>query len=136
MDDSIAAKKILDDGNICVLCYKGMVFTNNKKGIIPLMEFLDSKFDFSMFSSAHDYIDLHEAILYVKLGIKNIYANKITNSAKELFSKNDIVYHYKENVDSKSNDYEYQFYEVVKDIDDIDLQIKLLKEKLEELKEV
>lgn len=136
MDDSLAAKKILDDGNICVLCYKGMVFTNNKKGIIPLMEFLDSKFDFSMFSSAHDYIDLHEAILYIKLGIKNIYANKLTNSAKDLFKKHEIVCHYSEIVESESNSYEYQFYEAVKDIEDIDLQIKLLKEKLEELKEV
>ena len=48
----------------------------------------------------------------------------------------EIVCHYSEIVESESNSYEYQFYEVVKDIEDIDLQIKLLKEKLEELKEV
>ena len=136
MDDCLAAKRVLDDGNSCVLCYKGMVFTNNKKSLLPLMEFLDSKFDFSMFSSANKYVDLHHALFYVKLGIKNIYADKLTSSAKELFDKYSFTYHYKELVDFSINSYEYQFYEVVKNITDIDLGIKLLKEKIMELKEV
>ena len=136
MDDSLAAKKILDEGNMCVLCYNGMVFTNNKKGVLPLIEFLDSNFDFSMFSSAKDYIDLQEAILYLKLGIKNIYARKLTKEAKKLFDDSNFTYHYSELVDSTCDSYEYKFYEVIKDIEDIDLKIKLLKEKLEELKEV
>ena len=136
MDDSLAAKKILDEGNICVLCYKGMVFTNNKKGILPLLEFLDSKFDFSMFSSAKKYVDIHEAILYVKLGIKDIYAEKITNEAIEVFTNNDIKYHYSELVDPTIDSYEYQFHEIIKNLCDIDLQIQKLKEKISELKEV
>ena len=136
MDDCLAAKRVLDDGNSCVLCYKGMVFTNNKKSLLPLMEFLDSKFDFSMFSSASNYVDLHHAMFYVKLGIKNIYADKLTKPAKELFDKYSFTYHFKELVDFSINAYEYQLYELVKDITDIDLGIKLLEENIKETKEV
>lgn len=135
MDDSIAAKKILEDGNMCVLCYKGMVFTNNKKGIVPLNEFLDSKFDFSMFSSAKDFIGLPEAFFYVKLGIKNIYAKSITKDALMLFDSYGIIYHYKDIIEEKESTNSV-LYILVNNITDIDLGIKLLKEKLVELKEV
>ena len=77
MDDCLAAKKILDSGAKCVLCYKGMVLKNDKEGLTPLFEFIDSKFDFTMFSSAINLVDKASAFLFLKLGIKNIICYKI-----------------------------------------------------------
>ena len=97
--DLVAAKKILDSGKNAVLCYKGLVLTSNKSGITPLLEFLDSKMDFHEFASAYKKIGILEAIIFIKLNIKDIFTYSISNEAKKIFDSNNINCMYLENVD-------------------------------------
>ena len=88
--DLVAAKKVLDSGCNCVLCLKGLVLTSKKEVINSLIEFLDSKMDFKEFASAARIITELEAIIYIKLGIKDIFTYKLNKNAKELFDKHNI----------------------------------------------
>ena len=122
IDDCLAAKKILDSGATCVLCYKGMVLRNDKEGLTPLFEFIDSKFDFTMFSSAINKIDKASAFLYLKLGIKNLICYNITKSALDLLEKSNVEIHYNELIEINS-----KLEEELKDVFDIDLAYQIIK---------
>jgi len=122
MDDCLAAKKILDSGATCVLCYKGMVIKNDKEGLTPLFEFIDSKFDFTMFSSAIKRVDMIVAFLYLKLSIKNIICYEITKSALELLENNEVKVHYKDFIEIDS-----RLEEELKDINDIDSAYQIIR---------
>jgi hypothetical protein len=126
-NDCLAAKKILDGGNTCVIAYNGMVLTSKKEGLDALLDFINSKFDFSMFSAAVDYIDKAKAILLLKLGIKTFITYKLTNDAKLILEKYSINSNYKELVDEIDCNYK-TINEKLKDIEDYTIGYNLIME--------
>ena len=125
-DDLLAAKRVLDTGYTCVLCYKGMVFTSKKEGILPLVEFLDSKCDFKMFSICKKEINECSAILLVKFGINNISTYSLTKKAKNIFDNYGILCKYNELVDETSD----KFDNLLTDITNIDLAIQKINDEI------
>ena len=131
-EDCLAAKRVLDTGYTCVICYKGMVFSSNKENVLPLVEFLDSKFDFSMFSICNKIISKSIAVLIIKLKIKNVFTYILTSDAKELFDEYGINYRYNElvsNIENKDTNL-LELDNLIESIDDIDKSIDVIYRKI------
>ncbi len=94
MNDLTCAKEILKDGCTCVLCRNGEVLTSTLRGVKPLLDFYDSKKDFSGFSAADKVVGKGAAFLYVLLNIKTVYADVISKKAAKVFEQNGIEYEY------------------------------------------
>lgn len=77
------ARLMLNDGGFtCVLCRGEELFTSKKRGVAPLIEFLDSRKDFSGFSAADRVVGNGAAFLYVLLGVRELYAAVLSRDAK------------------------------------------------------
>lgn len=91
MNNLIKAMAILKDSEYtCVLCNEEDVITSTKRGVAPLLGFLDENKDYSNYSAADKVIGNGAAFLYVLLGIKKIYADVISQSALDTLKKHDI----------------------------------------------
>lgn len=74
----------------CVLCKDESIYTSTERGVIPLLDFLESDIDFSGFSAADKTVGNAAAYLYVLLGVKEVYANVMSKSAEKTLSENGI----------------------------------------------
>ena len=115
-NDTLTCKKVLDSGYNVVIGYKGMVLTSKKDNVVALLEFLDSKLDFTTFSVALKNLDLDSAYLLLKLGIKEIITYEINNSAKALLEKNKANISFKELINDDANYIEIELDEAVSKI--------------------
>lgn len=75
----------------CVLCKDELIYTSTERGVKPLLDFLESDVDFSGFSAADKTVGNAAAYLYVILGVKDVYANVMSESAEKTLSENGIV---------------------------------------------
>lgn len=90
-NDSVKAKLLLEDGNYtCVLCCDKEIFTSEKRGVAPLIDFLESGKDFSGFSAADRVVGNGAAFLYVLLGVKEVYAGVLSRAAKATLENSGI----------------------------------------------
>ncbi|MBP5445013.1 MAG: DUF1893 domain-containing protein [Acholeplasmatales bacterium] len=92
--DVIAAKKILDTNYTCVMCYKGAVLTSNKAYNEAVLDFYNSKFDFSMFSLAVTKIDKEISKIIIDMKIKNVFSYDISSTALNFLKDNEITPYY------------------------------------------
>ena len=93
--DLAKAKKILcDTGSTCVLCKGGSRVESQLRGVAPLVELLDMGMDFSGYSAADKVVGKGAALLYALLGIKEIYALVISESALSVLQNNSIICSY------------------------------------------
>lgn len=65
----------------CVLCYEEQVLICHERGVKPLLQWLESGEDFHLFSAADKVVGNGAAFLYVLLGIKELHAGVISQSA-------------------------------------------------------
>lgn len=84
MNDTQRAKAILlaeNSNYTCVLCRGKETLTATKKGIAPMMEFLDSGADLHGFCAADRIVGKAAALLFVLAGVVDVYAEVITKEA-------------------------------------------------------
>ena len=113
--DIVAAKKILDTNISCVICYKGAVFTNDKPYNKAIIEFMNSGFDFSMFSLAITDIDLLTASI-----IKGIFSYRISRRSLDLLNKRNVEIYYNELIEEELEDFK----------EDMDIDSYIVKNRL------
>lgn len=102
--DIIKAKEILDIENAtCVFSNGGDILISHKRGVKPLIDFIESGKDYSGFSVADKVVGNGAAFLYVILNIKEIFAKVISNPACETFDRYGISYTYENRVKSIKN---------------------------------
>ena len=78
-----AAKKYLIDGGFtCVAMKDSQMYTSAERGVKPLLTWLDDSTDLRGFSVADKVIGNGAAMLYVLLGVKEIYTPVISCQAK------------------------------------------------------
>lgn len=118
--DIVAAKKILDTNISCVICYKGAVFTNDKPYNKAIIEFMNSGFDFSMFSLAITDIDLLTASIISKLDIKGIFSYRISRRSLDLLNKRNVEIYYNELIEEELEDFK----------EDMDIDSYIVKNRL------
>ncbi len=85
------AKEILLSGDHTCVLYDGTnEYHSDQRGVRPLLDFLDSKTDFSGYFAADKVVGAGAAHLYVLLGVKSVWANVISSAAKEILLCNNI----------------------------------------------
>ena len=93
MNDIQRAKQILhspDGGYTCVLCRGEEILTATKNGIAPMMDFLDSGADLRGFCAADRIVGKAAAMLFVLAGVREVYADVITDEAVRVLSEHRI----------------------------------------------
>lgn len=77
-------------GHSICLCRHGVFFTDDNKGIGPMMHFISEKRILAGYSVADIIIGKAAAMLFIKTGIVNIYGRVISRSGLELLQNNGI----------------------------------------------
>lgn len=79
------AVEILDKSRYtCVLCKGKQILTTEKRGVLPLVEWLEAGEDLKGFSVADKVVGKGAAFLYVLAGVKEVYAPVMSEKAAEL----------------------------------------------------
>lgn len=75
----------------CVFCKEETVLTDNRRGVRPLLDLLESKKDLSGFAAADKVVGKAAAYLYCLLGIKTIHAGVISEPALAVLKEHSII---------------------------------------------
>ena len=101
---TLKAKKILEEkGYTCVFINKEKEFFSTERGVKPLLNFLDEGYDLKGFFVADKVIGKAAAMLYVLLGVKEIFSLVISKPAIEILEKNNIKVFYETIVERIEN---------------------------------
>ncbi len=96
------AKRLLEEGNYTlVLVSDNDVQTDTLRGVHPLLNRYGK--DYSKYSAADKVIGKGAALLYVLLGIKDIYCKTISKPALDVLNKNEVYITYDNLVDNIIN---------------------------------
>lgn len=91
MSDSEKAKKLfLQGGYTCVFCKDDKFFTSTERGVKPLLDLLEGAESLKNFSASDKVVGKAAAFLYVLLEVREVYAEIISEPAKEVLQKNKI----------------------------------------------
>lgn len=91
MSELERAKAQLEGSDLtCVICSEEDTITSKKRGVAPLLEWLDEGRELSGYSAADKVVGNGAAFLYVLLGVKELYAGVISKSALETLTRHDI----------------------------------------------
>lgn len=94
-NDLTKAMHVLQDGEYtCVLCRDDIVYSCSERGVKPLLDFIDSGTDLKDFSAADKVVGNAAAFLYVILGVKEVYAKVISESAADTLERHDVKVQY------------------------------------------
>lgn len=89
-----AENMLINSDNTCVFYNGKETLTSKERGVKPLLEFLSSGRDFKDFSVADKVVGKAAAYLYVLLGIKEIYADVISEQALNVLKEYNIRVQY------------------------------------------
>ena len=93
MADLQTAKNNLEGHTIC-LCKDGKCLFSEKRGIAPMMDFIADSINLSGYSVADLVVGKAVAMLFVKCGIKRVFAKTLSESAKRVFELYGVDYEY------------------------------------------
>lgn len=89
------AKRILTEGGYtCVLYRDGEKYVSTLRGVRPLLDFLESGKSYAGYSAADKTVGAGAAHLYILLGVKEIWANVISQPALSLLEASGIAVAY------------------------------------------
>ena len=90
MTDIEKAKEALI-GHTLALCRDGIVITSDKRGVAPMLDFLREGKRFVGYSAADRVVGKSAAMLFIKAGIKEIYAGVISTAAENILLMHGIA---------------------------------------------
>ena len=120
----------------CVLFDGDNICYSQKRGVKPLIEFLESTVNFSNYCAADKVIGAGAAHLYVLLGIKHIWAGVVSSAAKSILEANDISVTFVNTVPhiiNRTGDGICPIEQCVNGISDSNLALEKIKNKLKEI---
>lgn len=94
MTDIELAKANLPGHSVC-LCKNGVFFTDDRRGISPVMKFIAQNRDLSGYSAADLIVGKAAAMLFVKVGISEVYAQTLSKAGAEYLKAHGIPFTYK-----------------------------------------
>ena len=94
MNDLEKAKSALKEGHTLVLCKGGELLISDKKGISPIMDFIDGGKDLKNYCAADIIVGKAAALMFVKCGINQVYAEVLSQSGKTVLEKFKTEYGY------------------------------------------
>ena len=135
MTDIEHAKQLLT-GEVYT-CRGDDIHTSEKRGVVPLIELLDSKIDVRGYSAADKAVGKAAAMLFVLLGVSEIYAAIMSRSAKKILDGHGIKYSCGEEVEyiiNRKKDGMCPMEKAVVDIDDPAEAPTKIKETIEKMR--
>lgn len=135
MTDLQIAKNNLSGHTIC-LCKNGECLYSEKKGIAPMMDFIASDANLEGYSVADLVVGKAAALLFVKCGIKNVFAKTLSENGKKILERFGIDYEYEtlaEKIINRSGTDICPMEKAVANTDDPEEAFQILKNKLSEL---
>ena len=93
MTDLQTAKNNLERHTIC-LCKDGKCLFSEKRGIAPMMDFIADGVDLSGYSVADLVVGKAAALLFIKCGIKKVFAKTLSEHAKRVLELYGVDYEY------------------------------------------
>jgi len=137
MTDLQTAKSNLS-GRTLVLCKDGKIISSALKGIAPIMNLIAENIDLNGYSAADLIVGKAVAMLFVRCGIKAVYAKTLSMQGKAVLEKYKIPYEYdvltKFIVNRAGTDV-CPMEKAVTNTEDLDEAYSLLKAKVEELRQ-
>ncbi len=136
MADIEKAKQLLKDDITCVLVKGDTVYTSVKKGIAPIMEFLNEGRDIRGFSVADRIVGKAAASLFICAGIREVYGEVMSVRGMAKLDEYQIPYTFKDKADkiiNRKGDDICPMEKTVMDIDDPKEAYLALKEKIKSL---
>jgi hypothetical protein len=98
------AKMLLNEtDNTCVLCGDGVILTDKRRGVRPLLDLIEGHVDVNGFSVADKVVGKAAAYLYCLLQIKCLYARVISEPALAVLQQADIQVEYDQLVSAIQN---------------------------------
>lgn len=132
------AKNTLKSGEYTLaLCNGDKIYTSTKRGVAPMLEFIDSGTDLRGFSAADKVIGKAAAMLFVHAGVIEVYTDAISKPAADYFTAKGITFTCKtlvDNIINRSGDGICPMEQVTADINDTNEAIIAIKKRLEELR--
>ena len=85
MTDPVYARRLLAEGGLTLAMCKGdTVYTDTRRGVVPLLALLDAGVDLTDFSAADKVVGKAAAFLYLRLGVATVYADVMSTPAYDL----------------------------------------------------
>lgn len=81
-DMEIAANNLA--GHSLVLCKNGDIISSDKRGISPMLDFISEGRNLQGYSAADTVVGKAAAMLFIKAGIKEVYAKTLSRSGKNV----------------------------------------------------
>ena len=136
MTDLEIAKSALTGHTIC-LCKDGKCLMSEKRGIAPMMGFIEEGVDLAGYSVADLVVGKAAAMLFVKCGIAAVYAKTLSQSGKEFLERHGIECHCDtlvERIINREGTDVCPMEKTVATCNDVEEAHKLIKNKLAELR--
>lgn len=138
MNDLNKARTLLEKDNCtCVLIKGTKIYTSQERGVAPLLKFIDSGTDLKGFSVADKVVGKGAALLYVYMGIKELYAFIISADATKVLHKNNIALQYEKlvpHIINRKGDDTCPIEKSVSNTDNPQEAILMIKEKINSMK--
>lgn len=100
LTDLTRARRMLDGGEYtCVLCRGAEVYTSTRRGVAPLVAWIEGEVCLRDFCAADKVVGRATAFLYVLLGVKAVYARVISRPARQVLETHHVTVLYDESVD-------------------------------------
>ncbi len=131
------AKLLLVSESTCVLVREDTTYVSNLRGIAPMIDYLSNGVDLKGFSAADRIVGKAAAMLFVKAGIKEVYAEVLSVKGKEFLEQNGINVTYETLTDKIINRTKTDICPMEKTVDkinDVELAFSAIKKCSEELK--
>ena len=129
--DLIAAKDNLAGHTLC-LSKDGVLILDDKRGITPLLELIASGKDVSGYSAADKVVGKAAAALFIKCGVKQLYAAVLSKGGAKLLERHGVEYVYDTLTDAiinRAGTDACPMEKAVRDIEEIeDMYVTILRE--------
>lgn len=86
MNDLERARQLLDSGFTCVLCRGESVYTSMKRGVSPMVEWIESGTELRGYSAADKVVGKAAAMLFVLAGAVSVYGEVMSRAAEEFLA--------------------------------------------------
>lgn len=135
--NDIEAAIINLEGNTLALCKDGNVIVSDKRGVAPMVDFLRDGREFSGYCAADRVVGKATAMLFVKAGIKEVYAEVISESAEAFLKSHGIRCSFDkrtERIMNHAKNGPCPMESLVAEIDDVETGVVMITNKLDEMR--
>lgn len=131
------AKNLLETGENTLAVYNGkQEYVSQKRGVMPLVDMVESGLGLQGFSAADKIIGKASALLFAYLDVDEVYAKVISEEAKAILDKYEIKYECDEAVETiinRKGTGSCPMEIATKDIDDCDVALTVILKTLDGL---